>query len=700
MSFSLAAANATEDPSGGGGQLLNSSSSSSPTTADSTGAVAARSLVLALLMAASCCTNVLLIIVLQYSRTLRRRSVYRLVCSVCVVNGLDTLLNCTVALGASITNGWPHPDWACRMSAFAVSMVDHLWLFSLLLLASDRLWALRDLDSYRRRFRVAPVSLAAFSIWAAAMALALPPAAAPLAVPSSYVSGRFVCGVGPAAPLAYVLACLCLGFLLPFATLCLLYVAIVAIGAKESERRVAMQTSTGYTQDRVPAPQTWSDLNLAKMTGALLAAWILLAGPYTVAVSIDRVKNSLELRDSLNRLRESADPAAETALFWLRVAFGPACPCLVLAVRPDVRRKLNQLASCKTPKSSNHVTDGPRLLHGGGEANGFHGNGNATGNSELSTRAGGDAASATLPDAGGAEADLQITDAGSEWEPAAETALAEPGEPLRVPVLFANSNGLHMQPHSSDQPVACDVADSRPDIRQAASAPSLAGQLGDISGDEEAKEAASSAAAAASAPTDPELATKDAEPQQALEEPQKPRRKKSSSGQEPAVAQKQKKKKKKKAAAAPVEPTAPAADSSFNSQSGLLVASGDLPDASKDASASAKRRPRRVRQNSVEPPPVPQAQQQSQPLPPCITKSPVRPKRRPDLPEVPPEALSATPREEATELAEIPRDSGGQQQPESTAVQKKKKRKRTASRTLPLMPQPVLDNSAFVSGDS
>uniref|UniRef100_A0A1I8GKW1 G_PROTEIN_RECEP_F1_2 domain-containing protein n=1 Tax=Macrostomum lignano TaxID=282301 RepID=A0A1I8GKW1_9PLAT len=439
------------------------------------------------------------------------------------------------------------------------------------------------------------------------------------------------------------------------------------------------------------------------MTGALLAAWILLAGPYTVAVSIDRVKNSLELRDSLNRLRESADPAAETALFWLRVAFGPACPCLVLAVRPDVRRKLNQLASCKTPKSSNHVTDGPRLLHGGGEANGIHGDGNATGNSELSTRAGGDAASATLADAGGAEADLQITDAGSEWEPAAETALAETGEPLRVPVLFANSNGLHMQwgrkiPDLSDLSAAPPAALVRPAGRvrrrglPAGHSPGrvgavLAGQLGDISGDEEAKEAASSAAAAASAPTDPELATKDAEPQQALEEPQKPRRKKSSSGQEPAVAQKQKKKKKKKAA--PVEPTAPAADSSFNSQSGLLVASGDVPDASKDASASAKRRPRRVRQNSVEPPPVPQAQQQPQPLPPCITKSPVRPKRRPDLPEVPPEAPSATPREEATELAEIPRDSGGQQQPESTAVQKKKKRKRTASRTLPLMPQPV-----------
>uniref|UniRef100_A0A1I8FHS3 G_PROTEIN_RECEP_F1_2 domain-containing protein n=1 Tax=Macrostomum lignano TaxID=282301 RepID=A0A1I8FHS3_9PLAT len=540
MSFSLAAANATEDPSGGGGQLLNSSSSSSQTTADSTGAVAARSLVLALLMAASCCTNVLLIIVLQYSRTLRRRSVYRLVCSVCVVKRAG------------------HPAELHRgPGAFAVSMVDHLWLFSLLLLASDRLWALRDLDSYRRRF-----PLAAFSTFGPLpMALALPPAAAPLAVPSSYVSGRFVCGSAAPRPLPTCWPACCLGFLLPFATLCLLYVAIVAIGAKETER-----AGPGRT------------LNLAKMNGALLAAWILLAGPYTVAVSIDRSRTPWSSADSSTAARVSRPGGRDRPV----LAAGGLRARLPLsgAGRAAGRAAEAQPAGhCKTPKSSNHVTDGPRLLHGGGEANVSM----VTETPQLSTRA-----EATrlqrlpcrccAPEAAPANHRRWQRD-GRQRQTHTDRLWLSPGAAGESRAV-RQFQWLHMQPafvptKRKTTTIACDVADSRPDI-----SPGRVGAVlrrpRDISGDEEAKKAASSAAAAASAPTDPELPPKDAEPQQAAETAEAKAKKKAVSAQEPAGAQKQEKEEKEKAAAAPRADSA-GSDSSFNSQSGLLVASGDLP---------------------------------------------------------------------------------------------------------------------------
>uniref|UniRef100_A0A1I8FNB8 G_PROTEIN_RECEP_F1_2 domain-containing protein n=1 Tax=Macrostomum lignano TaxID=282301 RepID=A0A1I8FNB8_9PLAT len=670
MSFSLACGQCHRGSQRRRRQLLNSSSSSSRNYCGLNWRRGKpRSLVLALLMAASCCNqcaahNCAAVQPAPFAGA----PCTAVLCSVCVVNGLDTLLAELPPWPwvASITNGWPHPDWACRYERLRRVHGGITCGYSACCCSPPTgCGPCGDLDSYRRRFRVAPPWRRLLHLGRCHGAGPAASAAAPLAVPSSYGPARFVCGSAAAAPPAYVLACLCLGFLLPFATLCLLYVAIVAIGPRRAKRRVGhADLHWLHARRGCPRLRPGRTLNLAKMTGALLAAWILLAGPSTPwPFSIDRSRTPLELRDSLNRLRESADRGGRDRPVLAAGGLRPACPCLVLAVRPTCAAEAQpagQLQDAKVQQSRDGRNPGCCMV---------------TRSCRLERRS--DAASATLPDAGGAEADLQITDAGSEWEPAAETALAEPGEPLASPT-----------PHSSDQPFACDVRGrSRPAFASAASAPSLAGAaLGDISGDEEAKEAASSAAAVRHRhQTDPELATKDAEPQQGAGGAAEAKAKKKQQRQERGCGgREQKKKKKKKAAAAPVEPTAPG--------SGLQLQQPD-------ASASAKRRPRRVRQNSVEAGrPWPQAQQQSQPLPPCITKSPVRPKRRPR-----PAArsrrrpLSATPREEATELAEI---RARQRRPAAAGVDRcaeEEEAEATASRTLRANAAASANTGAFVS---
>lgn len=313
--------------------------------------------------------NAILIVLVSQSNCIRGIPINRLVISLTVSNLVDALFNISIQLSTSITSTWDFGgDYLCRANSSLMQLIDTYLLFNLVLIAADRLIAVKFARSYERVLNLARVLLVLLLTATLAVCIALPVVLVP-EIPAYLYPSRYSCSFGYNSTPIYVLFALVLCYVLPILLLIVLYSWIFRLllltrrthhlansdpNARAARHRAHrthhrrhrhhrhhrhQHSHPRYVTRGMEHSAIWVQLHGAKYSGILTIFWCLLVLPYLSYVYFERLLHSFQVGLDIHHY-------AELALVTARGWYVLVLPILTFVWRQDFNLRLRSLCCC------------------------------------------------------------------------------------------------------------------------------------------------------------------------------------------------------------------------------------------------------------------------------------------------------------------------------------------------------------------
>lgn len=394
-----------------------------------------RMVFLALIMLLSCVVNVLLLFAFVHNRKARQNVQSVTVINLAAVCLGDCVLNMSLVMG-SLTAGhdWTFSDPLCKWHSFVMSLVLAETSLLVTVLVCDRFLAVKYLEKYDSLISSVRLIIVLVFTWVLSLAFSFPFFLN--TVKTTFQLKLHTCSVSDETSLVFICMASVLCFLVPALINVVMFVRIFHLSYKQKQEVKIIMTQNHYCDQVKQEPILWQEMCTVKYVGVLCLLWFLLEIPHIVTTYIQQYRLSRELSFSMDY-----PWGVDVAFIWMRFAFSALFPCVTFVWRKDLWHSCKEHLVCHR---SNSVLDIKVTV-------------------DPTAKTAAAARPKTLPAA------VKVPPKPKERDqPRAEG----PGNLLsfNVPVLFATSDGIHIETPCSDASEAedadSDLRDHRPKGRQ------------------------------------------------------------------------------------------------------------------------------------------------------------------------------------------------------------------------------------------
>lgn len=385
----------------------------------------------------------ILVVILQHKkfRTVQNLLIWNL----CFVGVMDCVTNMSLVLGALARDHWVYGDFMCRCNTFFMNFVAILTMLLMASLTLDRFFAI----TFPGKFENWLISSYRFYLfvlyfWIHSLAFSIPFLTG-VATPT-FRTELHLCTVNGDSSLSFLYASLLICFLLPLIIVIVFQFLLLRLSCRQTHvnkkksltekqyRQMLSLTLTDSPQPKIQSPLShisnsntdvkatfsssiFSDTLFVHL---LFVSWLILYAPYAVASNIKQYHHSQDESNASNSETLPDYPwELEATFIWMRFFFSSLVPCLVFYCRKDIWHSTKECILCR---KHNSVVD-------------------MEGECQDSTEA--------IVN----KMENNVKSDSNNFPPTPKQKEKEKGDfpvAFTVPVLFATSNGIHIEGDSSD----------------------------------------------------------------------------------------------------------------------------------------------------------------------------------------------------------------------------------------------------------
>lgn len=366
-----------------------------------------RATFLALIILLSLVANVLLISAMWHTRKVVQNVQNFAIINMSAVCLFDCVFNMAVVFGSLSVGTWNFDDALCRCHLFAMTVVVIQTILLLTLLTIDRYLAVKLLHKYDLMLSPLYVSLCVGYTWIQTLAFSIP--FLTNSISTAFHQSLHACSVSNETPLAFTIVASVICFLAPVIAVLILYCLIFYLAYKQHHVLKTLATQNHYTEQLTRESRLWQEMLTVRYVAILCILWLILEVPYIITTFMHQYHFSREL-DFVIDYPSSVD----AAFMWMRFSYSASFPITTYVWRKELWQTTKECVICRR---SNSVVDIESKAKQGSRTTAV-----AENSSKIPSR---------------------MKDREQKEEPL--TILS-----FNVPVLFATSEGIHIETQHSD----------------------------------------------------------------------------------------------------------------------------------------------------------------------------------------------------------------------------------------------------------
>lgn len=241
----------------------------------------------------------------------------------------DCFLNMSLVMGSLAAADWVFGDALCKWHAFVMSLVLVETALLLTVLACDRFLAVKYLQKYDSLISPARVAFVIIFTWMQSLAFSIPFFFN--TVKMAFRPKLHTCSVSDETPLAFICSASVLCFLAPAVIIIIMFILIFHFSHKQQHEVKTIMTQNHYTDQLMAEPRLWQEMLTVKYVGVLCLLWLVLEIPYVITTYIQQYRFSSELSFSVDY-----PWGVDVAFIWMRFSFSAIFPCATFFWKKDL----------------------------------------------------------------------------------------------------------------------------------------------------------------------------------------------------------------------------------------------------------------------------------------------------------------------------------------------------------------------------
>ncbi|XP_062620591.1 uncharacterized protein LOC134282166 isoform X1 [Saccostrea cucullata] len=291
--------------------------------------------------------NVVLIVTIGCSKRQRTSALQLFSLNLAFVNCLDCLFNMSFALITAIGSvSWSSEDFLCRLNSFFMNLTWVETILGLMFMTLDRMMATRHSDKYEQFQSIPRFIIMLIYTWVHSVAFSVPLLFGSIEV--DVHENVKLCMMANNVSIIYTLIITLVCFFIPISVSIIFFSLAMKVTCSEHAKRSQNQYSKEESE-----PKLLRELKGAKYTGILLFLWIILEVPYISSQLIRMFRYSEDL--NINSSFEIPNSyTVDVSLVWFRFGFVIILPILALFCKKELWQLFKNIILCR---KSNLIVD-------------------------------------------------------------------------------------------------------------------------------------------------------------------------------------------------------------------------------------------------------------------------------------------------------------------------------------------------------
>ncbi|KAL8567966.1 hypothetical protein ACOMHN_029141 [Nucella lapillus] len=289
-----------------------------------------RMVFLALIMLLACGVNVLLLFAFVHNKKARQSVQSVAVINLAAVCLGDCVLNMSLVMGSlSAGQDWTFSEPLCKWHSFVMSLVLVETSLLITVLVCDRFLAVRYLEKYDSLISSVRLIIVLVFTWVQSLAFSFPYFLD--TVKTTFQLNLHTCSVSDETSLVFICMASVLCFLAPALINVVMFIRICHLSYRQKQEVKMIMTKNHYCDQVKQEPPIWKEMCTVKYVAVLCFLWFLLEIPYVITTYIQQYRLSSELSFSVDY-----PWGVDVAFMWMRFSFSALFPCVTFVWRKDL----------------------------------------------------------------------------------------------------------------------------------------------------------------------------------------------------------------------------------------------------------------------------------------------------------------------------------------------------------------------------
>ncbi|XP_050396091.1 uncharacterized protein LOC126814767 [Patella vulgata] len=217
-----------------------------------------------------------------------------MIINLCIVGLSECWMNMSIVFGALVSGGWIFGDPLCKINAFCMTLVFIELVLTLLCISVERFISVRYSVGSNNYLTIPRMLLIIVCTWIHSAAFSLP--LLTTAIPTTYRTPLHLCSLTDSSSLTYICLTSVICFVIPIISMLILYLLIIRSAFKGRFVVTMPQAQNEYKQRNQLDNQ--KEIHMCKYGGLLFCVWFVLCVPYIITAYIRQYQYSYEFQAS------------------------------------------------------------------------------------------------------------------------------------------------------------------------------------------------------------------------------------------------------------------------------------------------------------------------------------------------------------------------------------------------------------------
>ena len=294
--------------------------------------------------------NVILIITIGCNQKRSHSALYVFSINLAIINCVDCFFNMPVALTSTLAAAWNLGDGICRMNGFFMNLVMVETLLTLTFMALDRMMATKHTEKYGQIQSIPRIIIMIIYSWIQSLSFSIPMLFG--AIPVKVYPDIYICMLSEKTSAVYTCVLILGCVLIPLIVTAVFFIIILKTNCSERSAVQNMLTQHQYSKD-MEEPNLVKEMKGAKFAGVLFMSWLLMEAPFLI-YNLIRV---LSYSDDLNlesKVNLNYSGYVDIVLLWINYGYVIVLPILALLWKKELWQNFKNFILCR---KSNLIVD-------------------------------------------------------------------------------------------------------------------------------------------------------------------------------------------------------------------------------------------------------------------------------------------------------------------------------------------------------
>ena len=308
---------------------------------------------LALFIVVTLVGNTCMIIVILPNKKYRKVAMNLIIVNMAVLNVYDSLANMPVVFGSLTSPTWQFDKLLCQFNTFSMSLVIVETVLTIFVLIIDRFIAIKATSYlYKKLTGSFKVLFVIIYTWIQSVGFSLPFLIG--AVPSKFQHELNLCTISDPSSLVFICFTSVFCFLVPTVIIFMLFLIMFKKAYKKRSAIRAKIAHQNYSAINNEQPELVKHIAMAKYAAVLFTAWFIFECPYIVTTYIKQFQYSEEIKNNPGVHALDYSWLVDVTFLFVRFSFSSVLPVLTFLWRKDFWQTWKDTVLCRR---NNSVTD-------------------------------------------------------------------------------------------------------------------------------------------------------------------------------------------------------------------------------------------------------------------------------------------------------------------------------------------------------